>query len=206
MKKRRKKKRRKKQEEYHSLQTRPTWKHKTLSWIDSILWTWCTLYPMGSPWKGAVSTRGETIATELNPESSDFVFDHQQDAFRTWHSDDLTRDNVSAKKKKEKKHTNILVFISCIGWNSHLVRVLHRGSEPLMCSPSAKRVWLAVKNKSGPFQVQFFLYESHIWLKRSLSGGFPYDRHCKKTTTKKNKNKEGWIGSGEGLMLPSRVG
>ena len=68
---------------------------------------------MGSPWKGAVSTRGETIATELNPESSDFVFDHQPDAFRTWHSDDLTRDNVSAQKKKKKKPL-IFWFLSLV--------------------------------------------------------------------------------------------
>ena len=38
---------------------------------------------MGSPRKGVVSTRGETLAKELNLERSDFVFDRQPDAFRS---------------------------------------------------------------------------------------------------------------------------
>ena len=37
----------------------------------------------GSPRKGGISTRGETPAKEVNLESSDFVFDRQQDAFRS---------------------------------------------------------------------------------------------------------------------------
>ncbi|WP_419642506.1 hypothetical protein, partial [Thiolapillus sp.] len=54
-----------------------------------------------SPRKGGVSTRGETLAKELNLERSDFVFDRQPDAFRSgrahqWLSGDLTGENFSA--------------------------------------------------------------------------------------------------------------
>ena len=41
---------------------------------------------MGSPRKGGVSTRGETLAKELNLERSDFVLDRQPDAFRSGRS------------------------------------------------------------------------------------------------------------------------
>ena len=39
---------------------------------------------MGSPQKGDISTRGETLAKELNLEMSNFVFDCQPGAFRIW--------------------------------------------------------------------------------------------------------------------------
>ncbi|WP_419635793.1 hypothetical protein, partial [Thiolapillus sp.] len=60
------------------------------------------VYPMGeAPENGGVSTRGETLAKELNLERSDFVFDRQPDAFRSgrahqWLSGDLTGENFSA--------------------------------------------------------------------------------------------------------------
>ena len=55
----------------------------------------------GKPPKRERITRGETLAKELNLERSDFVFDRQQNAFRSgrahqWLSGDLTGENFSA--------------------------------------------------------------------------------------------------------------
>ena len=56
------------------------------------------VYPIGeAPENGGVSTRGETLAKELNLEKSDFVLDDQPDAFRSgrahqWLNGDLTGD------------------------------------------------------------------------------------------------------------------
>ena len=81
-------------EENYSLQTEPTWEHKALSGTVSIFVVLGSSLFYGKPRKGGVSTRGETLAKELNPERSDFVFDRQPDAFRSgrahqWLSGDI---------------------------------------------------------------------------------------------------------------------
>ena len=88
-------------EENYSLQTEPIWEHKALSGTVSIFF--CARFKSilwEAPERG-VSTRGETLAKELNLERSDFVFDRQPDAFRSgrahqWLSGDLTGENYSA--------------------------------------------------------------------------------------------------------------
>ena len=82
---------------------------------------WCQvqLYPTGSPRKGGVLTRGETLAKELNLERSDFVFGRHPSAFRSgrahqWLSGDLTGENFSAHNH-QRKTTDIVVFISDMG-------------------------------------------------------------------------------------------
>ena len=83
-------------------QIEPTWEHEALSGTDSILCARFNVHPMGSPRKGGVSTRGETLERELlNLERSDFVFDRQPDAFRSgrahqWFNGDLTGEKFSA--------------------------------------------------------------------------------------------------------------
>ena len=62
-------------EEDYFLQTEPTWEQKALSGTDSVLCARCKSILWGAPEKGGVSTRGETLAKELNLERSDFVFD-----------------------------------------------------------------------------------------------------------------------------------
>ena len=86
---------------YYSLQTEPTWEHKALSGTDSIPCARCMFILWEAPEKGGVSTRGETLAKELNLESSDFVFDRQTDAFGSgrghqWLSGNLNGENFSA--------------------------------------------------------------------------------------------------------------
>ena len=85
----------------------------------------------GKPPKRERITRAETLAKELNLERSDFVFESQPDAFRPgrahqWLSGDLTGENISAHNH-QRKTSNIVVFISDIGCNSHLIPP--RGSE-----------------------------------------------------------------------------
>ena len=77
------------EEEKNSLQTQPTWEHKALSRTDSIL---CAT---GNPRKGGVSTRGETLAKELNLERSDFVFDRQPDAFHSRRAHEFMSDSAA---------------------------------------------------------------------------------------------------------------
>ena len=73
-----KKKKEVEEEENDSLQTEPTWEHKALSGTDSILCARCkSILWEKPPKKGGVSTRGETLAKELNLERSDYVFDRQ---------------------------------------------------------------------------------------------------------------------------------
>ena len=73
----------------------------------------------GKPPKRERITRGETLAKELNLERSNFVFDHQPDAFRSgrahqWLSGDLTGEDFSAHNH-QRKTTSIVVFISDMG-------------------------------------------------------------------------------------------
>ena len=88
------------EEENYSLQTEPTWEHKALSGTGSVLCGRCTSILWEVPEKEGVSTRGKTLAKELNLERSDFVFDRQPDAFRSgrahqWLSGDLAGENFS---------------------------------------------------------------------------------------------------------------
>ena len=64
-------------------QTGPTWEHKALSGTDSVLCARCKSILWRNPRKGGVSTRGNTLAKEMNLKRSDFVSDRQPDAFRS---------------------------------------------------------------------------------------------------------------------------
>ena len=90
-----------KKEENYSLQMKPTWEHKTLFRIDSILCTMCNIYLMWSLWKVNISTRRATLEKQLNLERSVLVFDHQPHMFcsgraHQWLRSNLTEDNISA--------------------------------------------------------------------------------------------------------------
>ena len=77
---------------------------RALSGTDSFLCARCKSILWGAPEKGGVSTRGETLAKELNLERSDFVFDRQPDAFRSgrahqWLIGDVTEEKFSAHNR-----------------------------------------------------------------------------------------------------------
>ena len=71
------------EEENYSLKTEPTPERKALSRTNSVISARCKSILWETPEKGGVSTRGEALAKELNPERSEFVFDHQPNAFHS---------------------------------------------------------------------------------------------------------------------------
>ena len=112
------------EKENYSLQTEPTWEHKALSGTDSILYARCKSILWEAPEKGAYHQRRDS-SKRIEPGKVHFVFNRQPDAFRSgrahqWPSGDLNGENFSAHNHR-RKTTNIVVFISDMGWNSHLI-------------------------------------------------------------------------------------
>ena len=98
------------------IQTEPTQEHTALSGTDSILCARCKSILWEAPEKGGVSTRGETLAKELNLERSDFVLDRQPDAFRSGRAHQLLSVD--------------LIYISCGLW------IIVRNNESFLFSLS----------------------------------------------------------------------
>ena len=113
------KKKRKAEEENYSFQAEPTWEHTALSGTDWILGARCNVYPRGSPLKGGVSTRGETLTKELNLERSDFIFDQIQKAIITSLFDSVLKQHISRSLDLDstKQHLGISVAVSA-SWPS----------------------------------------------------------------------------------------
>ena len=74
------------EEENYSLQTEPTWEHMALSGTSSTPCARCKSILWEAPQKEVYKPE-ERLTKELNLERSDFVFDHQPDAFCSGQAD-----------------------------------------------------------------------------------------------------------------------